>query len=394
FIDLYSALRNVDRESTVLSVLPLYASDVNSPLTYLDTQVRTSDAETIVWEFRHPTRWELALANRLQVAGGTPVILAEPPLGVVVERPAAEIVPPLQIRTPRSRWPEARKALEQFMSLDAEHGCATLVMRGSSDQDNRALSVLDGLPRPDAAPLWIVGSYDSVSVGTAKFTAPEPVAMGIETRDGSNPVVRLLDRYGRESPIGNAAPAVRTHVPALPSRIGHACAAFARDTWWVVEAMNGRLSAAPAPPWPLPEGAWTGIAASGDLLYLASAEQEIQVLDTGSGRIVRRFPAVVGPGLGVRLGDCSPIAVGNGWVATLSPQAARLTIQDETGKPLVREDLTKALALGMSGTSALAAKGDYLAVAHLNQIDALEVTLKPGCREDERRAGLPPVTAP
>src|SRR5262249_26150313 len=100
-IDLYSVLRSVDRESTPPSVLPLYASDVNSPLTYLDTQVRTSDGETIVWEFRHPTRWELALANRLHAAGGTPVILAEPPLGVVAERPAAAIDPPLQIRTPR-----------------------------------------------------------------------------------------------------------------------------------------------------------------------------------------------------------------------------------------------------------------------------------------------------
>src|SRR5262249_56259036 len=94
---------------------------------------------------------------------------------------------------------------------------------------------------------------------------------------------------------------------------------------------KGRRSAGRGRPWPLPDGAWTGIAASRDLLYLASAEQEIQVLDTSSGRIVRRFPAVVGPGSGVRLGDCSPIAVGNGWVATLSPQAARLTIQDETG---------------------------------------------------------------
>src|SRR5262249_48367032 len=152
-------------------------------------------------------------------------------------------------------------------------------------------------------------------------------------------------------------------------------------------------------PWPLPVGAWTGIAASGHLLYLASAEQEIQVLDTGSGRIVRRFPAVVGPGWGGLLGDCSPIAVGDGGGATLSGQAAGLTILDETGQVLVREDLTKVLSLGTPGAhalgaSALAATGDYLAVGHSNQVDTLEVQLKPGCPEHERRAGLPPVTAP
>jgi hypothetical protein len=380
FIDLYSALRNVDRETTPPNVLQLYASDVKSPLAYLDTQIRTSDAETIVWEFRHPTRWELALVNRLHAAGGTAVILVEPPLGLVAERPAAASFPPLQIRMPRSRWPEARKALEQFMRLDPEPGCATLVRRGSSEQGNLALSVLGSMPEQGPPPVWIVGSYDFVTVGRNKFTVQEPVAMGLETRDGVAPVVRLLDRHGGEVRIG-PAPAARMRVPALPSRIEHACAAFARNTWWVVDALNGRLSAAPTPPWPLPEGAWTGIAASGDLVYLASAEQEIQVLDTVTGRIVRRFPAVVAPGWGVRLGDCSPIAVGNGWVATLSPQAARLTIQDETGKLLVREDLTKLLALGTSGTSALAAKGDYLAVAHLNGVDVLEVKLTPGCRE-------------
>ncbi len=381
FIDLYSALRNIDRETSLPSVLRLYASDVKSPLTYLDAQIRTGDAETIVWEFRHPTRWELALANRLQAAGGTPVSLAEPPLGVAAERPAEEGVPPLQIRTPRSRWPETRNALEQFLSLDAARGCANLVKRGSSNQANDALS-LGSLPGQGAVPVWIVGSYDFVSVGPHKFTVQEPVAMGVDTRDGSAPVVRLLDRHGGETRIGKGALAARTQVPALPDSIGHACAAFARDTWWAVDALSGRLSAAPAPPWPLPEGAWTGIAASGDLLFLASAEQEIQVLDTGSGTIVRRFPAVVSPGWGVRLGDCSPIAVGNGWVATLSPQAARLSIQDQTGKLLLRENLTKLLALGTTGAAALAAQGDYVAVGHLNHVDALEVRRMPGCGED------------
>lgn len=264
------------------------------------------------------------------------------------------------------------------MSLDAARGCANLVKRGSSNQANDALS-LGSLPGQGAVPVWIVGSYDFVSVGPHKFTVQEPVAMGVDTRDGSAPVVRLLDRHGGETRIGKGALAARTQVPALPGSIGHACAAFARDTWWVVDALNGRLSAAPAPPWLLPQGAWTGIAASGDLLFLASAEQEIQVLDTGSGTIVRRFPAVVSPGWGVRLGDCSPIAVGNGWVATLSPQAARLSIQDETGKLLVRENLTKLLALGTTGTSALAAQGDYLAVAHLHQVDTLQLLLMPGC---------------
>jgi hypothetical protein len=87
--------------------------------------------------------------------------------------------------------------------------------------------------------------------------------------------------------------------------------------------------------------------------------------------------------------------VGNGWVATLSPQAARLTILDETGQVLVREDLTKeVLSLGTTGASALAATGDYLAVGHSNQVDTLEVQLKPGCPAHERRVGLPPVTAP
>ncbi len=379
FIDLYSALRNVDRETALPSVRRLYADDVASPLTYLDAQIRAGDAETVVWEFRDPTRWELELANRLQAAGGTPVSLAEPPLGVGAERPAEEGVPPLQIRTPRSRWPEARAALEQFMSLDADRGCATLVKRGSSDQDNDALSVLGSLPGQGANPSWIVGSYDFVSLGKLKLTVQEPVAMGVETRDGSTPVVRLLDRHGGEMRIGKGIPAARTQVPALPGSIGHACAAFAHGTWWVVNALSGRLSAAPAPQWPLPQGAWTGIAASGDLLFLASAEQEIQVLDTGSGTIVRRFPAVVSPGWGVRLGDCSPIAVGNGWVATLSPQAARLSIQDETGKLLVREDLTKLLSLGTTGTSALAADGNYLAVGHRNRVDALELQFMPGC---------------
>ena len=75
------------------------------------------------------------------------------------------------------------------------------------------------------------------------------------------------------------------------------------------------------------------------------------------------------------------LAAGNGWVATLSPQAARLSIEDETGKVLVREDLTRLLLIGTTGTSALGAAGDYLAVAHLNRVDALELARKPGCGE-------------
>jgi hypothetical protein len=382
FIDLYSALRNVDRETALPGVFPLYSLDVASPLTYLDAQIRRNDPETVVWEFRHPTRWELALAGRLRAAGGTPVVLSEPPLGIAGERrPVQETLPAFQVRTPRSRWPETRKALEQFLSLDPVQGCAILVRRGSSELDNHALSVLGPVPSPDAVPRWVIGSYDSVSIGTAKLTVQEPIAMGVETPDGSGAVVRLLDRHGGETKLAKGAVAPRTQVPALPRQIGHACAAFASGTWWVVDALNGRLSAAPAPPWPLPQGGWTGIAARGDLLFLASAEQEVQVLDTSSGRILRRFPAVVSPGWGVRLGDCSPIAAGNGWVATLSPQAARLSIEDETGKLLVREDLTRLLLLGLTGTSALGAAGDYLAVGHLNHVDALELKRKPGCGE-------------
>src|SRR5262245_39367392 len=381
FIDLYSALRNVDRETMPPNVLQLYPNDTKSPLTYLDAQIRNGDAETIVWEFRTPTSWELALANRLLRAGGTLAAVVAPPLGMAVER-RPQGSPPFQVRTTRARWPETRQALEQFLSLDPEHGCAILAKKGSGDQDNDALSVLGAEPATAAAPRWIVGSWDFVSLGTRKLTVQEPVALGIETQDGSAPVMRLLDRYGGETRIVNGTAALRTPVPALPARIGHACAAFARGTWWVVDGLGGRLSAVPAPPWPLPQGGWTGIAASGDLLFLASGEQEIQVLDTGSGAIVRRFPAVVPPPWGLRLGDCSPIAVGNGWVATLSPQAARLTIQDLAGKLLVREDLTKLLPSGTTGAYAPAAQGDYLAVGHLNHVDALEVRRMPGCGED------------
>src|SRR6201999_4119584 len=111
--------------------------------------------------------------------------------------------------------------------------------------------------------------------------------------------------------------------------------AYAAGAWWALDPWNGTIESSHPDAAPLPKGDWIGITAdpSGNLV-LASASQSMLVLDPVRGTEVARFPARVAPAVREFLDECSPIAAGADWIATVDLRTTVLSVYDRTGRDL------------------------------------------------------------
>jgi hypothetical protein len=129
----------------------------------------------------------------------------------------------------------------------------------------------------------------------------------------------------------------------------------------------------PPAPFGAPPGHWFGAAARGDLLALAGASQEIVLLDANTGDITARFAARIAPASPHRLGDCSSIAIGESWVATLDSDRDRIGFYSLTGEPAADVQLSSLLAGTPLAPTSIGASGRYLGVAYANRLVLLQV---------------------
>jgi hypothetical protein len=373
FLEFYSVLQNVDREADPPRVPRLFDPGKVDGLSYLAAHLRESEADTIIWEFRHPTRWEQALAARLVRAGGTRVDLDEPPL--VNTRFSSELKVPkaFQVRTPRLALEEALHALAGFLGWDTGAEASVRLQKvGSRSIGNLALTVLGATPwgAPGNVGAWAVGSLRFSMLGPVRSAVWEPVAMMAE-----GPAIRVVDRFGREvEATRDGRPGANRAIPGGPKAVGRGCAAFAGGRWWIVDGLTGELTLSPRPATSaLPRGAWFGVAAAGPTVVLASAEQELWVVDASSMEVRTRFPARVSPASTHRLADCSPIAAGTEWIATLSPFTARIAVYSTSGRPLADLRLARSTRIDLFGPTSIAGAGRFLGVTQAHQLDLFEL---------------------
>jgi hypothetical protein len=233
---------------------------------------------------------------------------------------------------------------------------------------------------------WGIGSHRFGILGTQRIPTWEPLAVA-HAPTPSGLQLRVLDRFAHESTYLAGAQTGRR--PLLPATdFGRGCGAFAGSRWWVADGLRGTLQTWPPAPFPTPEGLWFGASSRGDTLALASAAQEIVLVDARTGRASVRFPARVSPASPSRLGDCSSIALGESWVATLDPYTDRVGIHSLSGVPLADVSLAKAITPPPITATSIAAGGHYLGIAYADRLELVDVV--DSCAETaDVRAGTP-----
>ena len=376
FVEFYSVLQNTNRHDDPPRVPRHYDPTTFDATSYLRQRIRAAGSERIVWEFRHPTAWEQALATHLQALGGDRRSLLEPPLlnRALSSRRAQDVPAPFQVWTSRADLDATLDAVERFIDPKPQWGqCLELRRIGSRLIDNTTLTSLGPLDESNARDpnAWGIGSYRFGILGTQRVPSLEPLAVAhVPTPSGRQ--LRILDRFAHESTYVGAVQTGRR--PMLPAtEFGRGCGAFAAARWWVADGLRGTLQSWPPAPFPMPKGLWFGASSRGDTLALAGAAQEIVLVDARTGQVVARFPARVSPASPSRLGDCSSIALGESWVATLNPYTDQVAIYSPSGHPLADIDLPKAIVPPPTTARSIAAGGRYLGIVHANRFELVDV---------------------
>jgi hypothetical protein len=128
----------------------------------------------------------------------------------------------------------------------------------------------------------------------------------------------------------------------------------------------------------VPKGDWMGIAtnASG-MLVLASGSQQIVVFDPEHMTELARFPARVSPSVRERPNECTPLAVGAGWIAVADMRTTVLSVYDVAGRDFGTRRLDRLVK--PFPLSTIAGAGRYLAVGAGTAVQTFEIALDRAC---------------
>jgi hypothetical protein len=172
----------------------------------------------------------------------------------------------------------------------------------------------------------------------------------------------------------------RTELP--PPRqgpFGLNCAARAAGHWWVVDPWTGAVSGTHPAVGAAPRGKWIGVTTdAADRLVLASGDQQIVVWDPVARTEVVRFLARVGPSVRWRTDECTPIAAGTDWIATVDLRTAVVSVYDRSGHDLGTRRLDY-LTRGTSPITTIAGAGRWLGVAFGALVRTFDVRIAPEC---------------
>jgi hypothetical protein len=373
FLDFYPVMRNLDFSKDAPG--PSFDPARQNFASYIIERIETARPSTIIWHFECPTQWERWLAGQLVAAGGTAV---EVDTSLARSRG-------LQVRTDWSRREAAFGVLTDLVRREHPAGdaCSSLRVLETRQYQGSVLqlgAVTTG--SADRPPEWLVGSWDHVTYGARTMRAPLPVGTDVAIGPNRADVVQVLTRQGANLLLGDGQPRpARSHV-RVPDLLGLDCGARIGGEWWAVDPTSGALlTTGPKPEW-IPDGRWIGITRDGpDRVVLGSADQFIAVFDVRRRTEVARFPVTIPPSRRLLANECSPIVAGDGWVATFDHLTSMLVMYDRTGRPLGGHDLS-ALP-GFGGTSgwlqAVAASGNFLAVARGTSVTTVAITIDPGC---------------
>jgi hypothetical protein len=343
--------------------------------TYAIARIEEARPEAIVWHFERPTQWEQWVAGRLTAAGGAATTFST----------ALSAVPGLRVTTP---WVarEAAYGVLRDLAATAEPGrerCVDVEVIEHADHPFPILAVAGPEETtPAVLPHWTVGTWSKVALDDFAADGALPVGLGV---DGGAQRIHALDQYGNYTVYELASRSPTTQPTALKD-VGLGCAVRAASAWWAVDPTTGAIRTTDPAAGPLPADGFTGIANDGpDRIVLASADQQLVVFDVAARREVRRFPATVSPSRRALVGECSLLAAGSEWYATVNPLTSWLTVYDRQGHRLGSVNTAK-LRPSFGPISAITASGSYLAIVQGGRVATARIHVAPDCL-------APPATA-
>lgn len=340
---------------------------------YLVRRMDRVTPERIVWHFERPTRWEQWLVTRLERAGGVVESFPTP----------LSPTPGLRVVTDWSHHAEAIAVLRDLaagLRSDEDTACVDFLQRGSFTMNGPVLLLS---PRQGggaaAPPEWLGTSWVDVRLGARKFEFA--MAVGAIVPSAQSEPIALVGEFGRRVTIDQGSGEV-TVLPDEPVSAGPGlnCAAYAGGRWWSVDPMAGRIASADPTAPPIGEGQWIAAARDGDDgLVLAAADQALARVDARGGGIVQQFPAHVSPSVRVGRDECSQIAVGDDWIATVDLRLAILHFYARDGRPLGTKSLDFIRRTGETLT-AVAGAGRFLGLGtNTGTVRTIEIVVRPDC---------------
>ena len=123
------------------------------------------------------------------------------------------------------------------------------------------------------------------------------------------------------------------------------------------------------------------------MLILASANQAILVFDPAHGTEVTRFPARVAPAVREFRDECSPIAAGADWIATVGLRSTVLSVYDSAGRDLGTRRLDR--LVGPRSLSTIGGAGRWLAVGVETSVRTFELRKDARCGRRESPPAAP-----
>ncbi len=373
FVGFYSLMGNFDVEPPTPG--RMFDSHATTFAGHLAHRVEHTRATYLVWHFERPTPWERWLAERLARAGGT------------LESFPTALGPDGGIRvvTPWRRRAEALAVIQDLaVGFDPREDsrCVTLSTRPTARTIAPIFLVTAaadaGLTGP---PQWLVASWNQAAFGAARIDGMAATAVGgaVSTFPDGHAVVELLGTNGVQRTVELPSGRTGEVLPGRAIHLGLDCAARIGDAWWIVEPFTGRVASTDPGAAAIPPGAWMGIARGtrGEVV-LASAEQQVLVFDPAARREVARFDARVPPTVRETTDECTPIAAGSTWIATVNLRTGVASFYDYGGRSLGTKRVDR------MGTSELllttiGGAGRYLAVAAAGLLRTFEIVVDPSC---------------
>jgi hypothetical protein len=375
FLDFYALVSNFDAEPPRIGYLgPHPPEDVPAALA---GRIDASAPGAIVWWFSQPSAWERTLADALVAAGSSRSRPPLPPTGLS-DRPSALGAHALRVETPWERRADALRALRGLVEPNPGRRCVRLELVAQRDYGQPPLAITP-LGASDQPPEWGIASWQEVRAGTASLPIVEAIGFDSSPSPGGTPVVHLVDFWGaRRTWTVGGAQRVEGHVDTRPLPLGRDCAVRQRGEWWVADPIAGTL----APVGRLVDVSLAGVMGvvpHGDDLLVATADQQLHVVNPQSGKVLRSFPATVVPTRRTHYGECAMLASGDGWIASLDQMRGQLYVYDDAGRPLGRVPLASTLGTSPMGLQAIRGSGGYLGVAHDLAVTTVRVVPDRAC---------------
>jgi hypothetical protein len=369
FVEGYALMAGYDPEPPGPALL--FDVSGRSFVDYLESGLEntTPTPSRIVWQFERPTSWERWLAGRLANAGGAREEFSTP----------LSLRPGIRVTTPWARRAEAFDVLRALVTVDApgSRGCFTLLERQSLAASTPVWA-LAALPAGDTPPEWVTASFDTQRYRGLAVETPQPLAASVGRGPRGAETMRFFLEDGRE--VAFAVPSLRRSELPPPGRgpFGLNCAARAAGHWWVVDPWTGAVSGTHPSVAAAPRGEWIGVTtdAAGQLV-LASGDQQIVVWDPETRTEIVRFPARVGPSVRWRTDECTPIAAGEDWIATLDLRTTVVSLYDRNGRDLGARRLSR--MPGSPPITTIAGAGRWLGVAFGPMVRSFDVRIEPDC---------------